>query len=42
MDDTIFDKIEEVDLQKTMEKSYIDYAMSVLSLIHISEPTRPY
>lgn len=22
MDDTIFDKIEEVDLQKTMEKSY--------------------
>jgi len=30
MDDTIFDKIEEVDLQKTMEKSYIDYAMSVI------------
>ena len=24
MDDTIFDKIEEVDLQKTMEKSYIE------------------
>ena len=31
MDDTIFDKIQEVDLQKTMEKSYIDYAMSVIA-----------
>ena len=31
MDDTIFDKIHEVDLQKTMEKSYIDYAMSVIA-----------
>lgn len=31
MDDTIFDKIEEVDLQKTMETSYIDYAMSVIA-----------
>jgi DNA gyrase subunit A len=31
MDDKIFDKIEEVDLQKTMEKSYIDYAMSVIA-----------
>ncbi len=31
MDDTIFDKFEEVDLQKTMEKSYIDYAMSVIA-----------
>ena len=31
MDDTIFDKIEEVDLQKTMEKSYIAYAMSVIA-----------
>ena len=31
MDDTIFDKIEEVDLQKTMENSYIDYAMSVIA-----------
>ena len=31
MDDTIFDKIEEVDLQKTMEKSYIDFAMSVIA-----------
>ena len=26
MEDNIFDKIHEVDLQKTMEKSYIDYA----------------
>lgn len=31
MDDTIFDKIQEVDLQKTMESSYIDYAMSVIA-----------
>ena len=31
MDNTIFDKIHEVDLQKTMEKSYIDYAMSVIA-----------
>ena len=43
MDDKIFDQIHDVDLKKTMESSYIDYAMSViaqLSLIHISEPTR--
>lgn len=31
MDKTIFDKVHEVDLQKTMEKSYIDYAMSVIA-----------
>lgn len=31
MDDKIFDKIHEVDLQKTMETSYIDYAMSVIA-----------
>ena len=31
MDDTIFDKIQEVDLKKTMETSYIDYAMSVIA-----------
>ncbi len=31
MDDKIFDKIQEVDLQKTMESSYIDYAMSVIA-----------
>ncbi len=30
MDDTVFDKIQEVDLKKTMETSYIDYAMSVI------------
>ena len=30
MDDKIFDNIHEVDLQKTMETSYIDYAMSVI------------
>ena len=31
MDDTIFDKVQEVDLKKTMETSYIDYAMSVIA-----------
>ena len=31
MDEHIFDKVEEVDLRKTMEKSYIDYAMSVIA-----------
>ena len=29
MDDTIFDRIQEVDLKKTMESSYIDYARIV-------------
>ena len=28
MDDKIFDQIQQVDLKKTMETSYIDYAMS--------------
>ncbi|MDD3222180.1 MAG: DNA gyrase subunit A [Clostridia bacterium] len=33
MDDlsNVFDKVHEVDLQKTMERSYIDYAMSVIA-----------
>ena len=31
MDDKIFDKIQQVDLKKTMESSYIDYAMSVIA-----------
>ena len=31
MEDNIFDKIEEVDLKKKMEESYIDYAMSVIA-----------
>ncbi|MCM1125616.1 MAG: DNA gyrase subunit A [Lachnospiraceae bacterium] len=31
MEDNIFDKIHDVDLQKTMENSYIDYAMSVIA-----------
>lgn len=31
MEDNIFDKVKEVDLQKTMEESYIDYAMSVIA-----------
>ena len=31
MDDKVFDQIHEVDLKKTMESSYIDYAMSVIA-----------
>ena len=31
LDDKIFDRIQDVDLQKTMETSYIDYAMSVIA-----------
>lgn len=31
MDDKIFDQIHDVDLKKTMENSYIDYAMSVIA-----------
>ena len=31
MEDNIFDKIHEVDLKRTMEESYIDYAMSVIA-----------
>lgn len=31
MDDMTYDKINEVDLKKTMETSYIDYAMSVIA-----------
>ena len=31
MEETIFDRVQEVDLQKTMETSYIDYAMSVIA-----------
>ena len=31
MDDKIFDQIHDVDLKKTMETSYIDYAMSVIA-----------
>ncbi len=30
-DNNIFDKIQDVDLKKTMEESYIDYAMSVIA-----------
>lgn len=30
-DSTIFDKVHEIDLQKTMERNYIDYAMSVIA-----------
>lgn len=31
MDENIFDKVHEVDLRKTMESSYIEYAMSVIA-----------
>ena len=31
MEDNIFDKIQDVDLKKKMEDSYIDYAMSVIA-----------
>ena len=31
MEDTIFDKVEEIDLEKKMKESYIDYAMSVIA-----------
>ena len=31
MEPNIYDKIQDVDLKKTMEKSYIDYAMSVIA-----------
>ena len=31
MEDNIFDKVHDVDLKKTMESSYIDYAMSVIA-----------
>ena len=31
MDETIFDKVHDVDLKKTMEQSYIAYAMSVIA-----------
>ena len=31
MDENIFDKIHDVDLKETMEKSYIEYAMSVIA-----------
>ena len=31
MEENIFDKVQEVDLKDTMERSYIDYAMSVIA-----------
>jgi len=31
MEANVFDKVNEIDLKKTMEKSYIDYAMSVIA-----------
>lgn len=37
MDDKVFDQIHEVDLKKTMESSYIDYAMSVIASRALSD-----
>ncbi|MBR5738675.1 MAG: hypothetical protein IKY02_01655, partial [Lachnospiraceae bacterium] len=31
MEPTVYDKIQEVELKTTMEKSYVDYAMSVIA-----------
>jgi len=31
MEPNVFDKFDEIDLKKTMENSYIDYAMSVIA-----------
>ena len=31
MEANVFDKVNDIDLKKTMEKSYIDYAMSVIA-----------
>ena len=36
MDDKIFDQIHDVDLKKTMETSYIDYAMSVIAQLGLA------
>lgn len=44
MDETIFDKVQEIDLKKTMEQSYIDYAMSVISqraLLDVRDGLKP-
>ena len=38
MDDKIFDQIHDVDLKKTMETSYIDYAMSVIAQRALPDP----
>ena len=32
MDDKIFDQVHDVDLEKTMKESYIEYAMSVIAV----------
>ena len=45
MEDNIFDKVHEVDLKKTMETSYIDYAMSVIAaraLPDVRDGLKPY
>ena len=44
MEDNIFDKVHEVDLEKTMKDSYIDYAMSVIAsraLLDVRDGLKP-
>ena len=40
MDEHIFDKVHDVDLKKTMEDSYIDYAMSVIAARALPDVSR--
>ena len=45
MEENIFDNIMDVDLKKTMETSYIDYAMSVIAsraLPDVRDGLKPY
>ena len=37
MEANVFDKVNDIDLKKTMEKSYIDYAMSVIASIALPD-----
>ena len=37
MEDNIFDKVHEVDLKKTMETSYIDYAIFHLHIYQMKK-----
>ena len=39
MDDKIFDQVHDIDLKKTMETSYIDYAMSVIACLLYTSPS---
>ena len=41
MDDKIFDQVHDVDLEKTMKESYIEYAMSVIASVSYTHLTLP-